>query len=253
MRQVAIWDLPTRVFHWALVAAVTLSYVTGGEEGGWHTVHVVSGYVVASLLSFRLVWGFVGSKHSRFSDFIYGWRQVAGYAGDVIRLRPKRFVGHNPLGGWMVVAMVVVLAASVVTGLFSGEPGETSGPLLGVLVPTSSGEAVAEVHELFGNIVLALALIHIAAVFLDWALTGENLIPAMVHGAKSIDEAAARLEPPLARPGRGLALAAVIAGLYALAIQQTDFRALVGNGDEAGHEDQSSANGDEDDHREDRD
>lgn len=253
MRQVAIWDLPTRVFHWALVVAVALSYATGGEEGRWFTVHVVSGYVVAALLAFRLVWGFVGSPRSRFSDFIYGWRSVRDYARNVVRREPKHFIGHNPLGGWMVVAMVVVLAASVMTGLVSGEPREPSGPLLGVIVPATSGESVAEVHELLGNLVLALAVIHIAAVFLDWALTGENLIPAMVHGRKRLDEVGAGREPPLVGRGRGLGLAVVLVALLALAIQRTDFATLAGQGQNVDHERLPAAQAVGEAHEEDRD
>ena len=249
MRQIAIWDLPTRLFHWALVVAVALSYATGGEEGRWFTVHVLSGYAVAALLAFRLVWGFIGSAHSRFGDFIYGWRSVRDYVGRLVRLAPPRFVGHNPLGGWMVVAMIVVLVASVVTGLVSGELGETAGPLLGVLAPTASGEAIAEVHEVLGNLVLALALVHIAAVFLDWALTGENLIASMLHGGKSLDDEAARQERPLAAPRQGIVLASVIAVLLAVAIWQTDFAALAGSEHEAEQEGRSPVQaGEEDEH-----
>ena len=247
MRQVAIWDLPTRVFHWVLVVVVALSYATGGEEGRWFTVHVLSGYAVAALLAFRLAWGLIGSAHSRFSDFIYGWRSVRDYAGKLARLQPPHFVGHNPLGGWMVVAMIVVLAASVVTGLVSGEPGETAGPLLGVLVPVGSGEAFAEVHELLGNLVLALALVHIAAVFLDWALTGETLIRALVHGRKRLEDEVAQKEPSIAGRGRAVALAGVIGVLLAVAIQQTNFAALSDGAEQEAEGNQPSADASEED------
>lgn len=250
MRQVAIWDLPTRAFHWLLVVAVASSYASGGEEGQWFTVHVVSGYAVAALLAFRLVWGFIGSRHSRFADFVYGWRAVREYSGALLRRKHQHFVGHNPLGGWMVITMIVVLAGSVATGLVSGEPGEAAGPLLGVVVATSSGEAIAEVHEVVGNLVLALALIHIAAVFLDWVLTGENLIPAMVHGGKTLDEGAAAQEPPTAARGRGLALALAVGGLLAVAIQQTDFASLSGGGDAVDHEGGGPSSGGKEDHEE---
>jgi cytochrome b len=253
MRQVAIWDLPTRAFHWLLAVAVASSYATGGEEGRWFTVHVASGYTVAALLVFRLVWGFIGSRHSRFADFVYSWRAVRDYAGALLQRRHRHFVGHNPLGGWMVITMIVVLAGSVATGLVSGEPEEAAGPLLGVLVAASSGEAIADVHEVLGNLVLALALIHIAAVFLDWALTGENLIPAMVHGDKTLDEDLAAQEPPTAARGRGLALAVAVGALLAVAIQQTDFASLAGDGDAVDHEDGGSSPGDEESGEEDYD
>ena len=111
-RAVLVWDLPTRIFHWALVIAVVVSYVTGGEEGSWFVVHTVSGYVVALLLLFRLIWGFWGSAHSRFSDFIYSLGSVGAYVGRLVRLEPPKYVGHNPLGGWMVVLLLVVLIHS---------------------------------------------------------------------------------------------------------------------------------------------
>lgn len=249
MRQVAIWDLPTRVFHWSLVAAVALCYATGGEEGRWFAVHLLSGYAIAALLAFRLVWGFVGSPRSRFNDFLRGWPAVRDYAGTLVRLRPKHFVGHNPLGGWMVAAIILALLGSVSTGLVSGEPGEAAGPLLGVLVRVGSGEAVAEGHELLGNSVLVLAVVHVAAVLLDWALTGENLIPAMVHGRKRLDDAAADRERRLAGGGRGLALAAAVAALLAIAIQQTDVKALAGDGGGIDHRPAQQAG--EEDHEED--
>ena len=85
---VPVWDLPTRIFHWALVIAVVVSYVTGGEEGSWFVAHTVSGYVVALLLLFRLVWGFWGSAHSRFSDFIYSLGSVGAYVRRLVRLDP---------------------------------------------------------------------------------------------------------------------------------------------------------------------
>ena len=122
-RAVPIWDCPTRAFHWLLVLAVVVSYVTGGEEGWQFVVHTVSGYVVTLLLVFRLIWGVIGSPRSRFRDFVHGRQVVGDYVRRLFALDPPRYVGHNPVGGWMVVLMLIVLSLTVLTGLFSGEKG----------------------------------------------------------------------------------------------------------------------------------
>lgn len=230
MRDVTVWDLPTRVFHWALVVVLSVAYLTGGEEGRWFTVHVLAAYAVAALLLFRAIWGIIGSPRSRFSDFVHGWPAVRDYAAKLARLAPPRSIGHNPLGGWMVVALLAVLAATVATGLVAGERGEAAGPLLGVLVPLSLGDAAGEVHELLANLVLALAVAHVAAVFVDWALTGENLVASMIHGRKTLDHEAARREPAIPGGGRAIAVAMVLIVLAAIAIANTDFGALADAG-----------------------
>jgi cytochrome b len=158
-RAVLVWDLPTRIFH-ALVIAVVVSYVTGGEEGSWFVVHTVSGYVVALLLLFRLIWGFWGSAHSRFSDFIYSLGSVGAYVGRLVRLEPPKYVGHNPLGGWMVVLLLVVLAANVITGLLSGEEHGPGGLFL-PLIAAPGEEGLGEAHEFLANVIVVLACLHI--------------------------------------------------------------------------------------------
>lgn len=234
MRQVAVWDLPTRIFHWGLVIAVAVSYLTGEEEGPWFVVHLVSGYAVAALILFRLAWGLIGSPRSRFGDFIYSPASIRAYARGLSRLRPAHFVGHNPLGGLMALALIALLAAVVLTGLVTGEPGEAAGPLAGW--SGGAGGAVEEVHETLANLVVILAFVHIAAVFLDWAITGVNLIPAMIHGRKALDEAQAEREPALAGRTRALLLAGAVLVLLGLAVQQTDFAALAErDGDGDGH------------------
>ena len=112
---VLVWDLPTRLFHWMLVLLVALAWVTGEAEGSMFTVHKLAGYGVAVLLVFRVIWGFAGSGHSRFSDFVRPWREVLAHIKGMISLRPARTVGHNPLGGWMALLLLLVLAAQVGT------------------------------------------------------------------------------------------------------------------------------------------
>ncbi len=234
MQSVPVWDFPTRVFHWALAVAVIASYLTGEEEGIWFVVHTVSGYTVALLLVFRLVWGFAGSVHSRFSDFTYSPGSVKTYAKQLLRFNPPRFVGHNPLGGWMVFLMLVALAGTVVTGLFSGEDDGGAGILL-PLIAAPGGEGLAEVHEFFANAVVALAGIHVLAVFLDWFLTKENLVKAMITGRKDLDDTEVGNQKPLVGRWRGVVAAFIVAALGAVLIQQTDFAAIASGGAESEH------------------
>ncbi|RDD63916.1 cytochrome b/b6 domain-containing protein [Ferruginivarius sediminum] len=194
MRRVVVWDLPTRVFHWALVALVALAYVTAEDDGLAYQVHVLCGYGVALLLAFRVLWGFVGSRHARFADFIYGWSMVRDYVRGLLRLDPPHHVGHNPLGAIMIFALLAVLIGTVWTGLASG-----------------GGES--DLHETLGNLVIILAAIHVAGVLADWLLTGENLTRAMVTGWKELPDAEASRETPPVRPWRAVAVALVVAVL----------------------------------------
>jgi cytochrome b len=113
---VLVWDVPTRLFHWMLVFLVALAWVTGEAEGSLFVVHKLAGYGVAVLLVFRVIWGFAGSRHSRFSDFVRPWREVFAHIKGMLSLRPARTFGHNPLGGWMALVLLLVLAAQVTTG-----------------------------------------------------------------------------------------------------------------------------------------
>jgi cytochrome b len=187
-----VWDLPTRVFHWLLFAAVAIAYLTGGEEeGGQFTLHVGAGYLIAALLVFRIVWGFVGSEHSRFRDFIPTPTRVKEHVQGLLAGKPKHYAGHNPVGGIAVFAMIAILIATLYTGLFGG------------------GE---ELHETFANLILIVAIVHVVGVIAESVLTGENLVPAMIHGRKNLpeDTEGARDSKP-AGAGRVLAsLAAVV-------------------------------------------
>lgn len=235
MHQVRVWDLPTRLFHWTLAVAVVVSYVTSGEEGTPFVVHTISGYVVALLLVFRLIWGFVGSAHSRFSDFVYSGRSVKDYARRLLQFDPPRFVGHNPLGGWMVILMLVVLAGTVVSGLLSGDDDGGAGILL-PLVAAPGGEGLKEVHEVFGNAIVVLAGIHVLAVFADWLLTGDNLVMAMITGRKRLDDADADNKQPAVGGWRSAIVAALVVVLGTILFQQTDFQALARAGERTGSE-----------------
>jgi len=184
-REVKVWDPLVRVFHWTLVTAFFTAYLTEGEDETL-TLHTWAGYTVLGLLLVRLLWGFVGTRHARFSDFVYRPAAVKEYLGSVLRLNPRRYLGHNPAGGLMIV---VLLASLLVTG-FSGMAlyavEQHAGPLAGWL--GTLGETWEEVfeglHEFFANFTLFLVVVHVAGVLVESLLHGENLVRAMFTGRK---------------------------------------------------------------------
>jgi cytochrome b len=179
--QIYVWDPFVRVFHWTLVIAFTLAYFL--TEKGLLTVHVWAGYVVGALVVARVIWGFVGPEHARFSDFVYAPGTTLRYVRDLVLFRAERHLGHSPGGGAMIVLLLLFLAATVVTGLIVYGGDQQAGPLAGKFTK-ETGEAVEEVHELLANITLALVLAHIAAVVLASFVFRENLPRAMITGYK---------------------------------------------------------------------
>jgi len=178
--QIYVWDLFVRLFHWTLVVAFTVAYPT---EDDLLDVHVWAGYIVGALVVGRVIWGFVGPAHARFSDFIYAPLTTLAYARDLVLFRAERHLGHSPGGGAMVLLLLVFLTATVVTGLvvYGGE--QQAGPLAGMFTKPT-GENVEELHELFANITLALVFAHIAAVVFASFVHRENLVRAMITGYK---------------------------------------------------------------------
>jgi cytochrome b len=178
--QTYVWDPFIRAFHWTLVVGFTIAYLT---EDDLLQVHVWAGYVVGILVAARVLWGFIGPAHARFSDFIYAPATAFRYARDLVLFRSQRYLGHSPGGGYMVVALLVFLAATVITGLLVYGGDQQAGPFAGV-VSKATGEQLEEVHEVIANITLALVFAHIAAVIFASFAHHENLVRAMVTGYK---------------------------------------------------------------------
>ena len=179
-KQIYVWDPFVRFFHWTLVVAFTIAYFT---EDDLLKLHVWAGYVVGALIVARLVWGFIGPSRARFSDFIYNPSTTIGYLRDMLLVRAKRYIGHSPGGGAMVVLLLLFLTATVVTGLvvYGGE--HQAGPLAGMF-SKETGEAIEGVHNVLANLTLALVLAHVAAVLLASFAHRENLVRAMITGYK---------------------------------------------------------------------
>jgi len=180
-REVYVWDPFVRLFHWTLVIAFTVAYVLTDEDV--LKIHVWSGYVVGALVVARVIWGFVGPEHARFTDFVYAPGASLRYVRDLILFKAKRHLGHSPGGGAMVVTLLVFLAATVITGLVVYGGDQQAGPLAGMFTK-EFGESFEGVHELIANITLALVLAHISAVILASFVFRENLLRSMFTGYK---------------------------------------------------------------------
>jgi cytochrome b len=198
-----VWDPLVRFGHWALVAAFTVAYFSAEEEaGGPDPVHVWGGYVVGGIVVLRVLWGFVGPRPARFTDFICGPMKTLRYLVDLLRGRSERYLGHSPAGGSMVIALLVCLAATVGTGLMAyGE--QSKGPLAASSVTDTNangnkaehraraeggGErtesAIGDLHGVLANITVALVVLHILGVALASIVHRENLVLAMITGRK---------------------------------------------------------------------
>jgi len=209
-RQVLVWDVPTRLFHWLLAALVIVSFVSGKIGGTWMQYHLWSGYAVLTLLAFRLAWGFVGGRHVRFSAFVRGPRAVLRYAQTLLQPDAPKHLGHNPLGGWSVMAMLAALVLQAGTGLFANDDIFTEGPLY-PLVSKATSDWLTVIHKLNQQVILVLVGVHIMAVLFYLVIKHENLIQPMFSGRKCW-----RGEDPSS--SNQLRLAALIAGLSAVAV-----------------------------------
>ncbi len=214
LRPVRVWDLPTRAFHWLLVLAL-IGLVISGKLGGNAMVwHVRFGLVVFTLLGFRLVWGLVGGRWSRFASFIYApatlWRYLRGSARPGEHLE----VGHNPLGAFSVFALIAVLLAQVATGLVADDEIATTGPL-NRHVANATGLQASAWHTHWGLWLLgALVLLHLLAIAVYWR-RGRNLITPMISGDKPLP---ADVPPATDSIGSRALAALVLAGFAALAV-----------------------------------
>jgi cytochrome b len=182
--RVLVWDLPTRLFHWLLLICVILSFVTGNIGGNVMEYHMLSGYAILVLLIFRLAWGFFGSPTARFSSFVKGPATVLSHLGMLLQKKTETpYLGHNPLGGWSIVAMLLLLFTQVATGLFANDDILTEGPLY-AWVSKETSDLFTWVHLTNRYLLVALIAVHIFAVFFYFFYKHENLIGPMITGVK---------------------------------------------------------------------
>jgi len=182
--RIQVWDPLIRLFHWTLVVSFVIAYVS---EDDFLNLHVLAGYYISGLLIVRVIWGLVGSRYARFTNFIYAPATVKQYLSDLVHLRARSYLGHNPAGGAMVLAMLLSLSLTVISGLITYGAEEQAGPLL-VWVSDWNGGLWEELHELFANLSLLLVVLHILGVIVSSLLHGENLIRSMWTGNKEQQE-----------------------------------------------------------------
>ncbi|GAA0422509.1 cytochrome b/b6 domain-containing protein [Cocleimonas flava] len=176
---VKIWDSPTRLFHWLLVILFGFMWYSG-ETGNYLDLHMKSGMLILSLILFRLIWGFIGSTSSRFSNFISPVGAIK-HALTLFKRDPEVNAGHNPLGGLMVIAMLVMLALQAGVGLFSSDLVLTEGPLFN-LVDEETAEEMTDYHYLGFEILLYLTGLHVAAIVFYRIVKRTNLVKPMITG-----------------------------------------------------------------------
>ena len=212
------WDLPVRLFHWALTALVVFSYVAGKIGGGWMEWHLKSGYAILALLLFRLAWGVAGSATARFSDFVRGPRAAIGHARDLCAGRRPFIVGHNPLGGWMVLLLLAILLVQAVTGLFADDEIATQGPLA-VKVSSALVARMSAIHAYNSWVIVGVVAVHVAAVlFYQWYLKIDLMRP-MISGWKALHPGMRAVDPKRASTARAVVLLAIAASLvYVLVV-----------------------------------
>ncbi|SIO13998.1 Cytochrome b [Rhodovulum sp. ES.010] len=183
---VRVWDPVVRLFHWALALCATAAWALGHWGPADMTLHFWFGYAVMGLLGIRLVWGFVGPRHARFSNFLYGPRPIAGYLASMFHRKPSYWPGHNPIGGLFVFIILGILAAHGVAGLFADpEDYINVGPLAQYVSSDTARSALAW-HAFTGWFVLGVVILHVAAIAFYNKWKGENLVRPMITGRKTV-------------------------------------------------------------------
>lgn len=215
MIPVRVWDLPTRAFHWLLALCVISSIISAKIGGNAMVWHFRSGYVIFTLLAFRIVWGLIGGHWSRFVNFVYAPATVLRYLRGASRADEHHDVGHNPLGAFSVFGLLALLAAQVGTGLFADDEIANTGPLI-KFVSGATSLLLTKWHKNFGQwLIIALVVLHVSAILYYWLKKRQNLLGPMLSGDKHLMvPAPAAVDSPRSR-GLALLLFAGCAGLVA--------------------------------------
>lgn len=186
-----VWDLPVRLFHWSLTLLVAFQLYSGNVGGNLMRWHMLAGCTILALVLFRLAWGVAGSTTARFSHFLTGPRAALAFAQRLLTQAPSASAGHNPIGGWMVIALLAAFAVQAGSGLFANDDIATEGPLA-ALVSKATSDQLTSIHHWTYVVILVLITLHVGAVLYHWGVKKENLISAMFTGVK-------RLPPELAQ------------------------------------------------------
>lgn len=191
-----VWDLPVRLFHWALAVLILVLFITGNLGGNWLEWHKRAGFTVLALLLFRVIWGLVGNYHARFVNFVRGPRRVAAYVKTLAAGTNKPFPGHNPLGALSVLALLVIVALQAVTGLFANDDIMLEGPFA-AKVSKQVSDFLTRIHKLNADLLLFLIALHVLAIAYYYFVKKEDLLTPMFTGVKRlVSESAEMPRPP---------------------------------------------------------
>lgn len=212
---VLVWDVPIRLFHWSIVILVAVSWFSADQ--GYMRVHLWSGSALLVLLLFRLAWGFAGSTTARFASFLHPLPRVIGYLRGLLRGDRLLYAGHNPAGGLMVMALIAVLLAQAVTGLFASDGVRFTAPLA-LLVSEEMSLRITGWHGLIFDLILVLVWCHVVAVGFYLLVKGDNLVRPMLTGRKPHSHVPHDTALRFTHPLIALLVLAVMAGLVALLV-----------------------------------
>jgi cytochrome b len=214
MRPIKVWDLPVRLFHWAIVVLILFAW--GTQEFDHMEWHVRIGYTILTLLLFRLIWGFVGSDTARFVQFLRSPATALRHLAHLRRREPDREIGHNAAGGWMVLVILALIGVQAGTGLFANDDANTEGPLMH-LVDKDQSNWLSHIHSVNFKLIEGAIVLHVMAIVLYALLKRQNLVRPMLTGTKLMpDDAAA---PRLVSSVRALAVLIVAAGMVAWVVR----------------------------------
>jgi cytochrome b len=186
MTSVRVWDIPVRSFHWLLAFSILGLFITGKLGGNWMEWHKKIGFFVLGLIAFRVIWGFVGSEHARFKNFVRGPATVIAYAKNLFTEKSEKYIGHNPMGGLSVLALLAAVGFQAVTGLFSNDDIMLEGPYAS-MVSKALSDQMTKLHHLNSNLILILIGVHLSAIGFYAVYKQENLIEAMITGEKMVE------------------------------------------------------------------
>jgi cytochrome b len=182
---IRVWEWPVRAFHWGIVVLLVALVVTAKLGGSWMDWHMRAGYAMLTLVLFRVLWGFVGGPHARFASFVRGPGAVLRYARSLVQGTKEEHVGHNPLGGWSIVLLLLALLTQAATGLFANDDISSDGPLV-KFVTKDLSDTITSFHRRHVWWIFALVAVHLTEVFTYLFAFKENLVHAMVTGRKRL-------------------------------------------------------------------
>ncbi len=180
---ISVWDISIRLFHWSLVAGIGFMWFSGEAGGNIMTWHIYIGYCMLGLILYRIIWGVIGSPYARFSSFIKGPSSTLVYLKGFIKGKKHDYPGHNPLGGWMVILLMLLVLVQAFSGLFSSDDIFTEGPLYS-FVSSKTSDFLTSIHHLNFNLLLAAIALHIIAVAYHEIIKKEPLVKSMLTGKK---------------------------------------------------------------------